>query len=545
LKATAKPTPSKSSTVPSKGSESVERLTLWVSIALTAWVLVLHLMYAGHAGPLWRDEASSVNFASVPTVGEMWNNFRFDNFPPLFAFVLRGCWMTGMTNDIAWRVLGLSVSVLVLSAVWMAVWLMAQRPPLLALALFALNPLAIKTDGAIRPYGLGFAFLILAIALIFAYARKPGRAFFILATIASALAVQILYQAAFFLAATILGACAYAWMEKHRRTAMNTVFIGMIAACSLAIDLPHLLHDWGKTQWVGQSSFEISKTAVDWPMLGSAFWRAISNMGTAGAWLWCVIAVIVFVTLATKRGSRPYVISLLVATIVYLCFLRFSGLHAQSWYFLVLIASGALLLDAMTENILQRTLKQAVLIAVLLLAIVSAPAAWDTVRTRATSIDLVAQVLKRNAGPKDVVLTMPWYYGVTLGRYYDRQKFTTVPPLNDVSIHRYDLVQRAMESSDPIAGLMRDMEQALRNGNTVWTIGEIILPENNEPVPFLPPYTPGNGYSDSDYLTSWSMQIAVFLAGHAKNFDVVKVPDAGPVTPLENPKVVAVSGWHD
>jgi hypothetical protein len=120
-----------------------------------------------------------------------------------------------------------------------------------------------------------------------------------------------------------------------------------------------------------------------------------------------------------------------------------------------------------------------------------------------------------------------------------------VPPLSDTTIHRYDLVQKAMETPDPIAGLMHDMEQTLRDGGTVWTIGEIILPDQGESVPLLPPYTPGIGYSDSDYLTSWSMQIAVFLAQHAKTFDVVKLPDGGPINPLENPKVVAVSGWHD
>jgi hypothetical protein len=92
---------------------------------------------------------------------------------------------------------------------------------------------------------------------------------------------------------------------------------------------------------------------------------------------------------------------------------------------------------------------------------------------------------------------------------------------------------------------MHDMEHCLRNGGTVWTIGEIIHPNDNEPVPLLPPYTPGNGYSDSDYLTSWSMQIAVFLEAHGKNFGKISLPDVGPINPLEDPKVIAVNGWHD
>jgi hypothetical protein len=263
-----------------------------------------------------------------------------------------------------------------------------------------------------------------------------------------------------------------------------------------------------------------------------------------GAMYGCVIAFSILGSILARRQARPAVVAIIVGAVVYLCFLRFSGLHAQSWYFLVLMVTTAVWLDASVAHITNKTIRKILPFSVVLLPLVGAFGAVPAVRTRATSIDLVAQVLEKKTTQKDVVLTMPWYYGVTLGRYY-HGKFTTVPPLSDTTIHRYDLVQKAMETPEPIAGLMHDMEQTLRNGGTVWTIGEIILPDRGESVPFLPPYTPGNGYSDSDYLTSWSMQIAVFLAQHAKGFDVVKLPDVGAINALENPKVVAVSGWRD
>jgi hypothetical protein len=358
------------------------------------------------------------------------------------------------------------------------------------------------------------------------------------------LAVQTLYQATFFLAAAILGVCVYALMRKQRRIAVAAILIGCVAACSLAINLPHLMHDWGKAKWVGQSSFEISKIAVDWQVLGSAFWRALSTQGQMGAVFWCVIVLCAMGVALLRREARPVVVAIIAGIVLYLCFLRFSGLHAQSWYFLVLMATTAIWLDALVPHIGDKNVRRLLPTALLLLPLVGAFSAVPAVRTRATSIDLVAQVLKKRAAQRDVVLTMPWYYGITLGRYY-HGKFTTVPPLSDTTLHRYDLVQKAMENSEPIAGLMHDMEQTLRDGGTVWTIGEIILPDQGEQVPVLPPYTPGNGYSDSDYLTSWSMQIAVFLAQHAKGFDVIKLPDVGTINPLENPKVVAVNGWRD
>jgi hypothetical protein len=501
-------------------------------------------MYATHAGPLWRDEASSVNFSSVPTVAQMWNNFPLDNFPPLYAFVLRG-FASVFHADIAFRIFGLGVSILLLATIWIAGWIISKRPPLLALALFAINPLAIKTDGAIRPYGLGFAFLILTVAFIYAYARQPRKLWFVLACVAAVLAVQTLYQAAFFIAAMILGVALDALLQKQPRVAVMAILIGVIAAASLGIDLQHLLHDWGKAKWVGQASFDISKTEVDWQMLGAAFWRALSTAGALAAGLSCFAAIAIFVVTLGKRSSRPFVVALVFGSIVYLCFLRFSGLHAQSWYWLIVMAVGALWLDAMAAPAMERAIRQLVVVAALAVAVIGAPAAVAAVQVRATSLDLIAQHLREKAGPKDVVVTMPWYYGITLGRYYDRQKFTTIPPLSDTTLHRYDLVEKAMETPEPLAGLMHDMEQTLRNGGTVWTIGEIILPEDGQPVPILPPYMPGNGYSDSDYLTSWSMQIAVFLAQHAKNFDVISLPKAGQINPLENPKLLAISGWRE
>jgi hypothetical protein len=527
------------------------KLHWFAAITLTGWALLLQFIYATHAGPLWRDEASSVNFSAVPTVAEMWSNFRFDNFPPLFAFVLRWFIHAGFGSDMSFRLLGFAISILVLAAIWVAAWLITKRPPLLVLAVFALNPLAIRTDGAIRPYGLGYAFLLVTIALIYSYVRQPRRVVFVLASMAAVLSVQTLYQATFFIAAAILGMCALTILQKQYRLASVAILIGAIAACSLVVDLPHLMHDWGKTGWIGQSSFDISKIALDWSDVGSAFWRAAANEGAFAAMLCCGV-LIAGVVVGLQRGfvrrdavARVAIVALLCGTAVYLCFLRFSGLHAQSWYFLILLAVSALWVDAIAGALVEKTLRFSTIAMALLIMVASAVPAWNSVRTRATSLDIVAMELRAKAKPNDVILTMPWYYGITLGRYFDRNRFTTVPPLRDATMHRYDLVQQAMESPEPIAGLLHDIEQALRQGGTVWTIGEIILPGENEQVPILPPYRPGNGLRDEDYLTSWSMQIAVLLAKHVGKAEVIALPNLGPVNPLENPKVVACSGWRE
>src|SRR5439155_3492116 len=113
----------------------------------------------------------------------------------------------------------------VLGAIWIGAWLMAKRPPLISLVLFAINPLTIKIDGAIRPYGMGYMFLIVTITLIYAYARQPRRLWFVLACVAGVLSVQTLYQAAFFIAAAIVGVLIDALAQKQRRVAGMVILI--------------------------------------------------------------------------------------------------------------------------------------------------------------------------------------------------------------------------------------------------------------------------------------------------------------------------------
>jgi uncharacterized membrane protein len=45
------------------------RAGLLTAVLITLWIAVLHVLFLFHAGPLWRDEAGSVGFAAMSTVG--------------------------------------------------------------------------------------------------------------------------------------------------------------------------------------------------------------------------------------------------------------------------------------------------------------------------------------------------------------------------------------------------------------------------------------------------------------------------------------------
>ena len=49
-----------------------------VAGVLTLAVVALHFNVMRHAGPLWRDEISSLSLATKPTLTEFWSSLTFD-----------------------------------------------------------------------------------------------------------------------------------------------------------------------------------------------------------------------------------------------------------------------------------------------------------------------------------------------------------------------------------------------------------------------------------------------------------------------------------
>ena len=101
-------------------------LNVFESVTVTLLALLvtaLHVRFVTNVGGLWRDEANSVNLATLPSFAEMWRVLDYDSFPILFFAVLRG-WTAifGANDDLALRVLGLITGLGILGA------LVGKRP---------------------------------------------------------------------------------------------------------------------------------------------------------------------------------------------------------------------------------------------------------------------------------------------------------------------------------------------------------------------------------------------------------------------------------
>lgn len=513
---------------------------------LTLWIIVLHGLYLFRAGPLWRDEAGTVDFAAMPTLGDIWHNLRYDNFPPLFVAVARVWTLAGLDSDLSYRALGFLVGMGTLAALWWCARKLGGQAPLLGLALYAANPVAIRVGDAVRPYGLGVALLLPASALIWGFAQNPGKRTLVWAALAAVLSVQCLYQNAVFVMAFSCAAWVVLAGRREWKTAWQTGIIGLAAALSL---LPYCGVIRQSMEWG-----DIARREIHFDSILGALGGALQAPGGGMAAVWAgllaaALGAAVHCGIRQRQQAMVYCGAVLLAgPALYLVFLWAVQLPPRSWYFLVLLAPAALMLDAILGGMESRRWQLGRAALSLILVLGCGRACYQSVQFRQSNIDLVAARLKASAPPGDVILVFPWYYGVSLQRHFDASRWSTVPPLSEVRIHRLDLVKKAMMTENPIRPLLDQMRDALRSGRRVWFVGDFPAPPaGGNPGAELPPYREGMKVTEDAYFSSWVFEITALAQKHGLKGDPVAIPVPGgqAVNPLENVSVVMVQGWKE
>ena len=237
----------------------------------------------------------------------------------------------------------------------------------------------------------------------------------------------------------------------------------------------------------------------------------------------------------------------MVSATLYLIFLRAMELPPRSWYFLILMAPAALMADSILGGLDMWRLQIGRAVLSLILIVACMPACYKSVHFRQSNIDLVAAKLKEAAQPGDLILILPWHYGISLQRYFDANRMTTVPPMEDIRIHRFDLMKKAMMTENPIGPLLDKARATLRSGHRLWVVGTAEAPPGGNPQPAYPPYNGDRKVNEDMYVTSWMFQITYLVQKHALEGGPVKIPVPGglPVNPLEDVPLVVVHGWRE
>jgi hypothetical protein len=243
-------------------------------------------------------------------------------------------------------------------------------------------------------------------------------------------------------------------------------------------------------------------------------------------------------------------LTIVCAVVANAIFLERLGYPPRPWYFLPLMALLGSALDTLFGILARWRVGSFAALRVGAVALVAAAQAvpmWQHLTTRQTNADLVAREVAQSAAPQDLVVVLPWFYGVSFNRYYTGPaRWLTLPEIADHRIHRYDLLKPRLASPHPLDDVLEEVAATLRSGHRVWVAGNTawtrIGGEATMPPPA--PFSPA-GWHDYPYLVSWSRSFGSFLARHASLIATVAVPaHRQPVSNLEDLQLEVAEGWH-
>ena len=528
----------------------VVKIETAVALALSAWIVFLHVTFYLHAGGLWRDEASSVGLALRPTFGQMWADLAFDPFPVLYFALLRTWIGVGFSSDAHIRLLGMSIGILTVVAFWWSSKLVNKdSPPLIPLALFCLNPVALQSGDSARPYGLSVFILIICYTFAWkmtdnAAHKKSSLAIMIGIAV---ICVQVSFTNVFLLSGMCLAGIVAALVCGKRRRAVLFSIAGFTAVTSLALYLHGIqrVRDWsvllaGSVSIAGvmKSLFDTLTTNSLLPACLALFVGAIAIVASLRSWLredsssksaiiysvvtsfLSVVAITIFFIATRKPPDPRYFIGLLV--VICLSLQQMAG-RIGSWFFRTLLLAGCI--GAVVTLL---------------------PASAITARMPMTNCPDVASRVAESATQDDLVIVTAFYYAVSFERYYQgKASWMSLPEIADHSIHRWDLMKDMMMQRDPLVGLLAQMESTLRGGHNVYLVGTLPAADSAQPEPLPPAPDSDYGWELAHYQENWQARLSYVIEHHATSGH--NLLPAGSVDRASREVIGAyvVSGWRD
>ncbi len=489
-------------------------MELFTAFAILCAIVVLQVNFALSAGALWRDEAGIVNHATLENLNELWSNL--DKYPILSALILRLWAATDWgATDIGLRVFGLIAGTLVLAALWLNSKIFGHNVPLVAMVLIGLNAAFIKLFGSVRPYGLGILFTTISFGAFWLAASAPTAWRIIIAVISGVLMVQCVYTNVFLLLGIGSAAIVVCVVNRHYTRSILIGLLVLLIALTLwpYVSIMERLADWVQIQRAPDITLVTSAGLME--ALGEP------NKGLMLIWA-AILTAFVFAAIRLSRESQglraptePSVhdvvvfstVALCVSTITYVVFFETAvKMPLSARHVLPLLAFTAICTDVVVGKWRNGVALRITL--ALIVALGFGMATWQKVSERITTVDIVAKVVKEHAHNDDMVILYPWYLGITFDRYYrGNTPWTTIPPMNDHKLHRWDLIKRSMLDPDPIKGTLETIKDTLDKGRTVWVIGEMVIPTPHLHIPSLPaPPHPKSGWSCLPYLHHWGLR---------------------------------------
>lgn len=528
----------------------MKRFEFAIAILLTIVLVIAHFVFFFHAGSLWRDEISSLALATKPALSEFWSSLKFDPFPAGYFLVLRAWHALFGGSDLTLRALGLVIGLALVGSFWMASYQIDKSAPLWPLVLFAFNPLAFEVGDSLRPYGFGLIWTVLAFAFI---ARitfgASNKIVIVCAFVAAVLSVQSNFTNALILFAIICGS-ALVLLKNHAWPRILIVLgIGMATAISL---VPYLQVMSATTEWskiLGDQNTFISVIAVARD--------AIRNSGFAAEWIWILVTVAIVVSailvfFGWNRGTGTAVrdriifaaVVLIAALAVTIGFLWWARYLVFPRYFLAVMAIAALCANIFWNALPNQTAIRALgLCLTLVVAIMSLRPLFARAQTRMTNCDQIAALLEQRAAPDDLIIVTSALYGISFQRYYrGPTQRTTLPPIEDLTLHRWDLIKRRLAGPDPVPELITRAQNVLQTGHKIFLVGKLGPAPATEPESLPPAPQSQFGWNMEAYTSQWKSELTYWFEHHALHGTNLPIDQNELVNPLEQLGLFEISG---
>jgi hypothetical protein len=542
---------------PDVESKAAPRLKWILAIGITIAIVCLHFFFLNHAGGFWRDEINLMNLAGSHSLADM----AHDSFPILMPLLVHGWSSLGLAeNDLHLRCLGTLIGLGLLLALWLAALSARRAPPVLGLLLVGMNSTVITYGDSLRAYGLGSLLIVLLAAAAWLFLQKPSgwRAGGL--CLLAILSVQTLFQNAILVGAICAGAWAVCARLKSWWSAWIILLAGLLAAGSL---LPY----WATIRSMPEAAASL-RTGFHPKAVWNNLVMAVGFPWKDYAWVWLVLtmATIIGAGVRFRNHLKNPVeksitgelslfagVTLLTTLPAFVGFLWYAGLPTQVWYFLPLMALAATCFD-FSLTLPRGRFRSAAFALLTATAVLSVLFAGRNLRQRFTNVDLFANRLMQQAGPQDLVIVVPWQYGITFDHYFkSRTSWTTLPPLADHSSHRYDLVKLQLQQTNCIEPVFKQMTATLQSGHRVWIITSlgmagITRPGTLSPPSLLPAPFTHSGWADLPYTQVWASQVSHFLGAHSLQFEAVKNPPDTSLTEVnlaEYAELLVASGWKN
>ncbi len=457
-----------------KAADASRRMRAVALVVIALFVLSAETYWWLNAGPLWRDEVNSVDMAGVTSISEIPANLQYESFPIVYFLVLRAWTLGGAAAADLWiRLLGLLVAVGVVGSAWFSARAFKGDLPLVAVALFAAHPVAVRYVSSTRGYGLGAALIIGTFALVWRATADGSRRHWIIACAVALVAVHTMYQSWFLLIVICAASVTVSARRRDFRQALRALGLGAI--CGISV-LPYLgtlraAREWNHLAWVDLTAAQLARDFGQFMRLGGL----IPTL----AWVACgALCVAALVLVATGRLRDPdgavlfAAVTAVGATVVSAGFLLALDYAVRPWYFL----PWAALFAVAVEPIVWRAAsgpRGRLTVAVLAIVVVTSmvvPVSGG-VSIAHTNLAAIGAVVGEKSTSRDLVVVYPWMYGISFARYYHgAAPWTTMVPVPDHRWHRYDQYLNAIDSPRRLDELRGRVRAVLEDGGRVWLV---------------------------------------------------------------------------